>query len=155
MPKKYVIYIVEDSRLVSEMVKKVMIENFYCDVFLFSDYHELKRKADQSPDIIILDYFLDGLDTDPLLSGEETLRNILRVYPQAKTVIFSGQHELETALELLRIGAIDYVDKNDEDFLEELNLAIGYIIDHDPHAPFEIRLKKVLNSDPIELYTLE
>ena len=57
------------------------------------------------PDVITLDYRLpDG-------TGEEMLKKIKEQNPNAEVIIISEQENIETAVELLKLGAYDYIVK--------------------------------------------
>ena len=39
-------------------------------------------------------------------------------------IMFSGQHSLQLAVELIHAGAADYIDKNEDSFLEDINQSV-------------------------------
>lgn len=62
----------------------------------------------QNPQVVSLDYSLP--DTD----GASLLRKIKKAWPDTYVIIVSGQEDIETAVELLKEGAYDYIVKNEE-----------------------------------------
>ena len=72
-----------------------------------------------NPDLVILDYFLDSYE-----DGLFMLRSIKKMNKTIPVIMFSGQNNLKTAVKLIRAGAIDYVNKNDDDFLENIMTAV-------------------------------
>ena len=60
------------------------------------------------PDLIILDHNLgEGID------GLETLRRIKSVNPEIPVVYLSAQDDLASAVEALKYGVYDYIEKNE------------------------------------------
>ena len=112
------IFVVEDSRIVSELLAFEMEESFQADVTCFSSGKELMENLLKNPDLIILDYYLDnGRST---VTGLEVLKQLKKVKPEIPVIVFSGQHDMKTAVDLINQGAVDYIDKSSETFLEEL-----------------------------------
>ena len=62
----------------------------------------------KNPDIITLDYSL------PDMTGMDVLTKITDFNPELPVVIISGQENINTAVELLKHGARDYIMKNDD-----------------------------------------
>lgn len=112
------IFVVEDSRIVSELLAFEMEESFQADVTCFASGQELMENLLKNPDLIILDYYLDnGRST---VTGLEVLKKLKKVKPDIPVIVFSGQHDMKTAVDLINQGAVDYIDKSSETFLEEL-----------------------------------
>lgn len=57
------------------------------------------------PDLILLDMIM------PRLNGIETLKKINELYPNILVVILSGNEELGTARQAVRLGAYSYLTK--------------------------------------------
>ncbi|MFW6242957.1 MAG: response regulator, partial [bacterium] len=68
-------------------------------------------------DVIVLDYKLsnDGLN------GDDVLNKLMVEYPDIKVLILSGQENLEVAAKVMKLGAYDYIVKNDMSFFNLLN----------------------------------
>jgi CheY-like chemotaxis protein len=60
------------------------------------------------PKIIVLDYHLQGQ-----MTGGDTLKEIKRLLPSTKVIMFSAQDDVQTALNIIQHGAYDYVVKGD------------------------------------------
>jgi PAS domain S-box-containing protein len=63
------------------------------------------RLAESRYDVILLDYYLPGVD------GLEALRQVRRVAPETPVVMFTGRGDEEIAVELMKGGAADYLPK--------------------------------------------
>lgn len=69
-----------------------------------------------NPDIIILDYHLDGIDPNAM-NGLETLDKIKAYHPDFPVVMLSSQDKIEVAVNCMRHKAFDYVVKSETAFL--------------------------------------
>jgi two-component system OmpR family response regulator len=68
------------------------------------------------PDIIILDYHLDGIDKNAM-NGMETLDKIKAFNPDIPVVMLSSQDKIEVAINCMHHRAFDYVVKSETAFV--------------------------------------
>lgn len=120
------IVIIEDSRIVSELLKFDLEAHFDCEVHCFSDSKEFFSNIDSHPDVIILDYYIGDSTIE---NGLDVLKKIKAINKNIPIIIFSGQSQLKLAIDLIHAGAVDYIDKNEDTFLEDINNAIKNIFD--------------------------
>lgn len=76
------------------------------------------------PDVIILDYLLDGIDKDSM-NGIETLDKIKAIDPDVPVVILSAQDKIEVAVDCMHHSAYDYVVKSETAFLRLQKIISG------------------------------
>ncbi len=98
------ILIVEDDEQISELLSSFLTQNGY-DTTTAGDGNKaslLMKKQDY--DIVLLDLML------PKKSGEELIKE-LRRYSDVPVIVLSARSMLETRLEMLRLGADDYILK--------------------------------------------
>lgn len=96
--------VVEDDKEISKLLYGFLTEHGYEVVQLF-DGREAKRYFDRElPDVILLDLML------PYKSGEELLCAI-RERSFVPVIVLSAKSMLETRLEVLKLGADDYILK--------------------------------------------
>ncbi len=125
--KKYVyeasqatrIFVVEDDPMYQRMVKYTMELNPDHEVHVFGTGEDCLNKLHLNPAIISLDYTL------PDINGEDMLKAIKKINPKTHVIILSGQKDVETAINLLKKGASDYISKGvetQEHLLKSVNL---------------------------------
>jgi len=69
-----------------------------------------------TPDVIILDYMLDGINADAM-NGIETLDKIKAFNPDIPVVMLSSQDKIEVAIDCMHHRAFDYVVKSETAFM--------------------------------------
>jgi two-component system OmpR family response regulator len=69
-----------------------------------------------SPDVIILDYYLDGIDKTAM-NGLESLDIIKKFNPDIPVVMLSSQDKIDVAINCMHHRAFDYVVKSETAFL--------------------------------------
>jgi len=101
------IFVIEDDPFYGELLRRHLSLNPDNEVFLFSTGKEAIANLHLQPQLISLDYRL------PDLSGMEVLKKINTKFPDIPVIIVSGQEDINTVVELLRVGAYDYFVKDD------------------------------------------
>lgn len=69
-----------------------------------------------TPDVVILDYFLNGIEENAM-NGIETLDKIKKINPGIPVVMLSQQDKIEVAVSCMNHDAFDYVVKSETAFL--------------------------------------
>lgn len=107
------IFCVEDDEFYAAMLHHKLSLNPDYKVSTFNDAKSLLDKINDFPDIVTLDYQLPDMD------GAELLKVIRQKSPNTKVIVLSGQSSVSVASELFKLGAYDYIVK-DETALERL-----------------------------------
>jgi two-component system nitrogen regulation response regulator NtrX len=68
-------------------------------------YEALKTIAQESPDLVLLDIWMPGID------GIETLKEIKANNPFIQVIIITGHGNVETAVKATKLGAFDLIEK--------------------------------------------
>ncbi len=102
------IFIAEDDVWYSEILRYHLELNPDYEIKTFETGKKLKAALHEKPDVITLDYSL------PDANGKELLSYIKKESPDTEVVIISGQEDISTAVDLLKVGAYDYLVKNDD-----------------------------------------
>ncbi len=99
------ILIVDDDEVCREILKDA-VEDVSAEVALAADGREaLARLAEHPFDVLITDLNMPDID------GLTLLRQARERYPQILTIIITGYGSLESAVEAIRQGAYDYIQK--------------------------------------------
>ena len=114
------IFVVEDDPWYSELLTYHLSHNPDYEVSCYHTAKSCLANLYLCPEVICLDYSL------PDATGEEVLRKIKQLNPDIQVVIISGQEDIKTAVELLKLGAYDYIVK-DDDTRERLWITINNI----------------------------
>jgi len=80
------------------------------------------------PDIIILDYQLDGVDKNAM-NGIQTLDKIKSFNPEIPVIMLSSQDKIEIAINCMHHKAFDYVVKSETAFVrlqKKINTIISF-----------------------------
>lgn len=102
---RVLVFVVEDNDWYNRLLKHNLELNADHEVHAFSTGAEVLSALDRKPDIITLDYRL------PDSNGKELLQKIHTDAPDTAVIIVSEQEDIETAVELLKAGATDYLEK--------------------------------------------
>ena len=102
------IFVVEDDAAYTKFLKHVLELNPDFEVEYFTTGKECINNLHKKPSIITLDYSL------PDVSGEGVLKQIREFDPNISVIIISAQDKIRTAVDLLKLGAFDYITKDEE-----------------------------------------
>lgn len=108
MTNQFNIIIVEDDKWYSEILKYHLELNPDNVIQCFEDGLTFLNKVKQVPDLVCIDYTMPGLN------GEELLKRIKVKFPSTEVIVISGQDDVATAINLINLGAYDYLIKDDE-----------------------------------------
>jgi polysaccharide export outer membrane protein len=100
------VFVVDDDRFHLEIMEQLLKNNGVEEVTLFETGMDCLSEIHQNPHIVFLDHQMD------VYSGYETLRKIKRHNPNIFVVMVSGQSDIQTAVDTLKHGAIDYLQKD-------------------------------------------
>lgn len=106
--KNPLIFIIEESTIYKDLIVGYLKSNKFSNIKEFKNGDECISNLHQNPDIIILDYSIEGN------SGLELMRKIKTTRPSIDFIFLSGQNDVEIAISILKLGASDYVVKNDK-----------------------------------------
>ena len=102
------IFVVEDDQAYSKFLKYVLGLNPDFEVEFFISGKECLNNLHKNPAVITLDYSL------PDMPGEKVLSQIRSYDPNISVIIVSAQEKIGTAVELLKLGAYDYITKDQD-----------------------------------------
>jgi len=101
------IYLVEDDPWYGQILLHHLSLNPDYELELFTSGRELLSNLYKSPDLVCMDFGL------PDMNGDKLLKEIKARNSHLPVIVISGQEEINVAVELLKIGAKDYIIKDD------------------------------------------
>lgn len=116
----YKIFIVEDDKWYNNFLKHIISLNPDYIVESFFNAAEVLANLHKKPDLITVDYSL------PDINGDELIKKIKDQLPEAQIIVISGQEDVQTAIQLLKLGVYDYILK-DEDTKHRLLNVIQHV----------------------------
>lgn len=117
------IYVVEDNEWYNKLLVHTLSLNPEFTVKSFFSGEEMLRELSDIVDVVTLDYRL------PDTTGDVLLKKIKERSPNTEVIIISEQSEITTAVELLKLGAYDYLVKS-EDIRDRLWNSVNHVRKH-------------------------
>lgn len=124
MIKKIVkkVFIVDDNELFSIALKDFITDQTQNLVEIYNTGEEcIRHLATGRPDVVILDYYLDGVDKNAA-NGAQILEEIKKLDYSIHVIMLSAQDAYGTALQTITKGAEEYVVKDDDSFEKIVHL---------------------------------
>jgi two-component system, NtrC family, response regulator AtoC len=103
--KPFKIIVVEDNEWYNKLLVHSLSLNPDFEVESYSSGKEFLSSLTHNPDVVTLDYIL------PDMNGNELLKKIKEYNEDIEVIVISEQENIETAVELLKAGAYDYIVK--------------------------------------------
>ena len=113
---KIKIFLVDDDALFLKSLEIDFIEHADFTIETFATGELCMNEISKQPDVIVLDYFLDGIDKTAM-NGIETLDKIKAFNPDIPVVMLSSQDKIEVAIDCMHHKAFDYVVKSETAFM--------------------------------------
>jgi DNA-binding NtrC family response regulator len=113
---KVKIFLVDDDSLFLKLLSLEFIENGNFEIQTFASGELCLENLSDTPDIIILDYHLNGVDKNAM-NGIDTLIKIKAFLSTIPVIMLSSQDKIEVAVSTMYHGAFDYVVKSETSFL--------------------------------------
>jgi two-component system response regulator AtoC len=108
MKKPYVAIVDDDAGFAAYLRTFLSLRGYEARCYTRGDELLASMKQSESPDAILLDVMMPGLD------GMATLRALKASRPEAQVIMLSGRNQAATIVEAVRLGAADYVVKPDD-----------------------------------------
>lgn len=110
------VFLIDDSPVLIEMLRDFILQKHpEAKISLYNTGEDALKDVYKNPDVIILDYYLDGVKADAM-NGIQVLKKLKDELPETPVVMLSSQDKTEVSANTIRFGAYDYILKNDSAF---------------------------------------
>ena len=113
---KIKLFLVDDDALLLKSLEIEFLDNGDFEIETYSTGELCLANLSHNPDIVILDYHLDGIDK-AAMNGLETLDKIKAFNQDIPVVMLSSQDKIEVAINCMHHKAFDYVVKSETAFM--------------------------------------
>jgi two-component system nitrogen regulation response regulator NtrX len=103
----YNVLVVDDEEDICNLICDVLQDEKYETRVASTDLESLSMLDDKVPTVVILDVWLQGSELD----GLGILEIIKKKYPYLPVIVISGHGNIETAVNAIKMGAYDYIEK--------------------------------------------
>lgn len=114
--KKIQLFLVDDDALFLKTLEIDFFQHSDYKIDTFATGELCIDNLSRNPDIIILDYQLDGIEKNAM-NGIQTLDKIKSFNPEIPVVMLSSQDKIEVAINCMHHKAFDYVVKSETAFM--------------------------------------
>jgi len=114
--QKIRLFLVDDDAVYLKSLEIEFREHADFDIEIFATGELCISHLFKNPDVVILDYLLDGIEPDAM-NGIETLDKIRSFNPEIPVIMLSAQDKIEVAVNCMHHKAFDYIVKSETAFL--------------------------------------
>ena len=130
------IWIVDDEKNIRSSLEAILKDEGYRVRGAATGEELLKQAAQATPDLVILDVWLPGMD------GLQALEDVRRLHPELPVIMISGHSTVETAVKATKLGAYDFIEKPLS--LEKTVLAVKNALDRHRLEQENLALRRTL-----------
>ncbi len=99
------ILIVDDELSICQTLGGLLADEGFEIITASNGYEALKTIEESSPDLVLLDIWMHGID------GMETLKEIKKKHPYIQVIMITGHGRIDTAVAAIKLGAYDFIEK--------------------------------------------
>jgi len=114
--EKIKLFLVDDDAVFLKSLEIEFLQHADFAIEAYATGELCLKNIHHCPDVIILDYLLDGID-EKAMNGIETLDKIKAYNQDIPVVMLSAQDKIEVAVDCMHHRAFDYVVKSETAFL--------------------------------------
>src|SRR3954471_20172165 len=113
--EKIRLFLVDDDAVFLKSLEIDFLQHADFTIETYSTGELCIQNLKHNPDVIILDYHLDGIDKSAM-NGLETLDKINAINPDIPVIMLSSQDKIDVAINCMHHRATDYVVKSETAF---------------------------------------
>ncbi len=114
--KKIKLFLVDDDALYLKLLEIEFLEKGDFEIQTYATGELCIENLSHNPDVVILDYFLNGI-VKSAINGIETLDRIKAYDKDIDVIMLSSQDKIEVAVDCMLHKASDYVVKSETAFI--------------------------------------
>ena len=114
--EKIHLFLVDDDAIFLKLLEAEFLQHADFLIETYPTGEACMDNLSHNPDVIILDYFLDGIDKTAM-NGIDTLDKIKAFNPDIPVVMLSSQDKIDVAINCMHHRAFDYVVKSETAFV--------------------------------------
>ncbi|NUO00571.1 MAG: response regulator [Saprospiraceae bacterium] len=118
------LFLVDDDAVFLKLLKIEFLQHADFEIETYATGELCVAHLSHNPDIIILDYYLDGIDKNAA-NGIETLDKIKSYRADIPVIMLSQQDKIDVAVTCMHHQAYDYVVKSETAFLRLQKIITG------------------------------
>ncbi len=137
---KRIMIVDDEEEFAGSLAERLTIRD-YDVITCISGEDALEKLKGQILDVIILDVLMPGM------GGVETLREIKKLSPLTEVIMLTGNASVESAIEGMKLGALDYLMKpcETDDLVAKINMATQKK-DEQEERIREAKVKEIISS---------
>ena len=113
---KILLFLVDDDAVFLKLLEIEFLQHADFKIETFATGELCLASLTHNPDVIILDYLLDGIEKNAM-NGIETLDKIKSLNPDIPVIMLSSQDKIDVAITCMHHRAFDYVVKSETAFV--------------------------------------
>ncbi len=125
--EKRTIFLVDDDALYIKSLELDFAKHNNYEIKTFATGEECLKNIADKPDVIILDYHLDGIDKKAM-NGLQTLNKIKEYNADIPVIMLSSQDKIDVAIKCMHNKAFDYVVKSETAFMRLQKIIVTIFI---------------------------
>jgi two-component system, OmpR family, response regulator len=114
--RKILVFLVDDDSLFLKSLQIEFTQNTESDIQTYTTGEKCLESISQTPDVVVLDYYLNSVDAHAI-NGLETLDRIKAINPDIPVIMLSSQDKIDVAVNCMKHQAFDYIVKSETAFL--------------------------------------
>lgn len=132
---KHILHLIDDEKIIHDIFRR-LFKNDPIQIVISENMSQALSQHSDQVDVVILDLMIPGT------SGLEIFKELKKIDPEIQVIFLTAYGTIETAIEAMRMGAVDYLQKPFNN--EEIRHRIQRIIKEKDIEKENRRLKKTL-----------